>query len=131
MTRTWKSIGGIIGGERSGCTDETVNVFLEAACSIRCAPPRPGASSASSRTPATASSAAVDPAFARTGVEIATRMILELCGGEASELVIAGAVPDVRAASYTLRPDRGSGRWAASMCRWPGRTRILTALGFT
>ena len=32
----------------------------------------------------------VDPAFVEPGAEIATRMILDLCGGEASELVIAG-----------------------------------------
>jgi phenylalanyl-tRNA synthetase beta subunit len=36
----------------------------------------------------------VDPAFTLPGLELATQMILDLCGGEASEVVTAGAVPD-------------------------------------
>ncbi|MGH7047574.1 MAG: phenylalanine--tRNA ligase subunit beta, partial [Stellaceae bacterium] len=38
----------------------------------------------------------LDPAFVKDGIEIATRLMLELCGGEASEIVTAGAVPDWR-----------------------------------
>ena len=39
----------------------------------------------------------VDPAFMLAGLELATRMVLELCGGEASQIVLAGAIPDRRA----------------------------------
>ena len=46
----------------------------------------------------------VDPAFTPVGAEIATRMILDLCGGEASDVVIAGAVPDT-ARSYHAAQD--------------------------
>ena len=49
-------------------------------------------------------------------------MILDICGGSASELVIAGAVP-VSSGSFTLRRVRGSGRSAASMFRRPGRPK--------
>ena len=49
----------------------------------------------------------VDPAFTRPGLEAATAMILELCGGEASEVVEAGAVPDTTR-SYRLDTARCS-----------------------
>jgi phenylalanyl-tRNA synthetase beta chain len=39
------------------------------------------------------------------GAEVATRLILELCGGEASEIVSSGVMPNWRR-SFTLRPDR-------------------------
>ena len=41
----------------------------------------------------------------RPGVDMATALILELCGGEPSEMVVAGAVPDT-ARSYPLNPER-------------------------
>ena len=47
----------------------------------------------------------VDPAFVGDGLEIATRLILELCGGEASEIVVAGAAPEWRR-EYVLRAGR-------------------------
>ena len=47
----------------------------------------------------------VDPAFTRDGLELATRMILDLCGGEASRVVEAGAAPDTSRA-YRLDPAR-------------------------
>ena len=36
----------------------------------------------------------IDPEWTPTGIEAATQLILELCGGEASDLVMAGKVPD-------------------------------------
>ncbi len=38
----------------------------------------------------------VDPAFADWGIEVATRLILELCGGEASDVIRAGERPEWR-----------------------------------
>lgn len=89
-----QSIGGIVGGEETGCTEDTVNVFLEAALFD----PRRIARTA--RAYAIESDAkhrferGVDPASPQWGIELATRLILDLCGGEASEPVIAGAAPD-------------------------------------
>ena len=100
-----ESIGGIMGGERSGCTDDTVNVFLEAALFD------PLRTAATGRKLGIQSDAryrferGVDPEFVIPGVEIASRMILDLCAGTASELVIAGAVPEVDR-HYTLEPSR-------------------------
>ena len=100
-----EAIAGIIGGSPSGCTDETVNVFLEAAYFD------PLRTAATGRKLGITSDAryrferGVDPAFTPVGAEIASRMILDLCGGEASHVVIAGAVPDT-ARSYALRKTR-------------------------
>ena len=97
--------------------------------SIRCAPPRPAASSASSPTRATASSAAsIRPSSSRAP-RSPRRMILELCGGEASELVIAGERARRRsAATAARRPREDAGRHRCSARA--SRPRILTALGF-
>ena len=71
----------------------------------------------------------VDPAFTETGAEIATRMILELCGGEASHLVIAGKVPDTKR-TFTLRKTRVK-QLAGLDCPWAEQLSILRKLGFT
>ncbi|MFT6169453.1 MAG: phenylalanyl-tRNA synthetase beta chain, partial [Celeribacter sp.] len=47
----------------------------------------------------------IDPAYNMQAIEDATQMILDLCGGEASEVTVAGAVPDVSRA-YKLDTDR-------------------------
>jgi phenylalanyl-tRNA synthetase beta chain len=100
-----QSLGGVIGGEWTGCTEATTEVFIEAALFD------PIRTAATGRRLEIASDAryrferGVDPAFVGPGLEIATRLILESCGGEPSEVVIAGAVPDWRR-EYQLRPER-------------------------
>ncbi|MFO1088856.1 MAG: phenylalanine--tRNA ligase subunit beta [Hyphomicrobiales bacterium] len=100
-----EAIAGIMGGEPSGCSDATTEVFLEAAYFD------PIQTAAAGRKLGIQSDAryrferGVDPAFVRHGAELATRMILEICGGEASEIVEAGAAPTTRRTVF-LRPDR-------------------------
>ncbi|WP_347266923.1 phenylalanine--tRNA ligase subunit beta [Paracoccus sp. (in: a-proteobacteria)] len=100
-----ESIAGIMGGEHSGSSDDTVNVFLESAYWD------PIAIAAAGRALKIHSDAryrferGADPAFTLTGLDMAVRMILDLCGGEPSELVTAGAVPD-STRSYQLEPAR-------------------------
>ncbi|CAA7625106.1 phenylalanine--tRNA ligase subunit beta [Magnetospirillum sp. UT-4] len=100
-----EALAGIIGGEPSGCTEATTELFLEAAWFD------PIRTAATGRRLDVLSDArfrferGIDPAFVRDGAEIATRMILDLCGGEASDLVIAGEEPDWRT-SIVLRPER-------------------------
>lgn len=99
------SLGGVIGGESSGCTEATRNVVLESALFD------PLRTAATGRQLMIDSDARyrferwVDPAGTIPGMEAATQMILELCGGEASEPVISGAMPDCTR-QVTLRPDR-------------------------
>jgi phenylalanyl-tRNA synthetase beta chain len=100
-----QSLGGVIGGEATGCTEATTEVFIEAALFD------PVRTAATGRKLNISSDAryrferGLDPAFVGDGVEIATRLMLDLCGGEASEIVIAGAVPDWRR-RYVLRSER-------------------------
>ncbi len=123
-----EGIAGIIGGLHSGCTDGTADVFLEAAYFD------PTRTAATGRKLAIHSDAryrferGVDPAFTPIGAEIATRMILELCGGEASELVIAGKVPDT-SRSYVLRKTRVKALGGLDL-PLADQKRILLALGF-
>ncbi len=96
-------LGGIMGGKSTGCTDATTNVYLE------CAYFDPYRTAKTGRALEIISDAryrferGVDPEFTIPGVEIATRMILELCGGEASEVCKAGDVPDWKR-SYDFDP---------------------------
>ncbi len=86
-------LGGIIGGEATGCTERTVNVFIE------CAYFDPSRTARTGRALAIDSDAryrferGIDPAFTKTGMDIATRLVLDLCGGETSEILQAGAEP--------------------------------------
>ena len=71
----------------------------------------------------------VDPEFTLPGLELATQMILDLCGGEASDVVTAGAVPDTTRA-YKLDTARCSSLVGMDI---PAETQraTLEALGFT
>lgn len=86
-------LGGVMGGESTGCSDETTDVFVE------CAWFDPLVTAQTGRTLTLSSDAqyrfarGVDPAFVVPGLELATRLILDLCGGEPSEVVLAGEAP--------------------------------------
>ncbi len=122
-----EALGGIIGGEPSGCTEETTTVFLEAALfdPLRVA--------ATGRRLGIDSDAryrlerGVDPEAVVAGIEMASRLILELCGGEASELVFAGAVPEWRR-TITLRPTRQKALGGIDLAV-DDQARILADLG--
>ncbi len=62
--------------------------------SIRSAPRGQAAGSASCRTARYRFERGVDPEFVVPGLELATRLILDWCGGEPSDIVVAGAVPE-------------------------------------
>jgi phenylalanyl-tRNA synthetase beta chain len=123
-----QSLGGVIGGERTGCTEATTQVFIEAALFD------PVRTAATGRKLNISSDAryrferGLDPAFVGDGLEIATRLMLDLCGGEASEIVTAGAAPDWRR-RYVLRGERP--RRLGGLDVAPEQSAaILTALGF-
>jgi phenylalanyl-tRNA synthetase beta chain len=124
-----QGIAGIIGGEATGCGEATTNVFLEAAYFD------PLRTAATGRRLGIVSDArfrferGVDPAFVEPGAEIATGMILDLCGGEPSELIVAGA-PPVRSVSLPLRLDRVR-TLAGVDVPAEEQVAILRALGFT
>ena len=98
-------IGGIMGGEETGVQADTTEVFLEAAYF------QPIGIAASGRKLGILSDAryrnerGIDPESCWWGAAVATRLILELCGGECSELVSSGVMPRWQR-SYGLRSDR-------------------------
>ena len=123
-----QSLGGVIGGEATGCTEATTEVLIEAALF------NPIRTAATGRKLNISSDAryrferGLDPAFVRDGLEIATRLMLDFCGGQASEIVTAGAVPDWRR-RYVLRPDRPATLGGLGVPPEESAA-ILTALGF-
>jgi phenylalanyl-tRNA synthetase beta chain len=124
-----RSLGGVIGGEATGCTEATTEVFIEAALFD------PVRTAATGRKLGISSDAryrferGLDPAFVADGIEIATRLMLELCGGEASEIVTAGAVPQWRR-HHVLRAGRPASLGGLDVA--PGDSAaILKALGCT
>ncbi|REF69983.1 MULTISPECIES: phenylalanine--tRNA ligase subunit beta [Paracoccus] len=123
-----ESIAGIMGGEETGCSEETVNVFLESAYWDPIAIATAGRALKISSDARYRFERGADPAFTRPGLELATQMILELCGGEASEVVTAGAVPDTTR-SYLLEPARVSSLVGMDIPEAEQRA-TLAALGF-
>ncbi len=121
------SLGGVIGGESTGCSEATRDVFIEAALFD------PVRTAATGRKLGIQSDAryrferGLDPEFVRPGLERATRLVLELCGGEPSEIVTAGAVPEWR----RLIPFRPARSWSLGGLDLdaPVQRRILEALG--
>jgi len=100
-----EALGGVIGGEHSGCDETTTECFIECALFD---PVRIALSGRRHdvRTDARARfERGLDPAFLPDALEAATGMIMDLCGGEASEISEAGAEPAWKR-SATLRFDR-------------------------
>jgi len=123
-----ESLGGVIGGETTGCTETTTDVFVEAALFD------PIRTAATGRRHEIVSDAryrferGLDPAAVIEGMEAATRLIMELCGGEPSELVITGKKPEWRR-SYVLRTERLHGLGGLAIAA-PEARQILERLGF-
>ena len=123
-----KAIGGIMGGEQSGCTENTTSLFLEVALFD------PIRTAMTGRKLGILSDAryrferSVDPQSALWGAEVAARLILDICGGEASELTIAGEMPDWQR-SVTLRSERLASFGGAAVPAKDARA-ILDGLGF-
>lgn len=88
--------GGVMGGEASGSTEETVDVFVESAYFDPYRTARTGRDTGIVSDARYRFERGVDPAFVVPGLELATQMILDLCGGEPSSVVVAGKVPDTR-----------------------------------
>ena len=86
-------LGGVMGGESTGCSEATTDVFVE------CAWFDPIRTAQAGRITGVTSDAqyrfarGVDPGFVLGGIELATQMILDLCGGEPSEVRLAGQIP--------------------------------------
>ncbi|MGN6150147.1 MAG: phenylalanine--tRNA ligase subunit beta [Rhizomicrobium sp.] len=124
-----RGIGGVMGGEDSSCTESTTDVFIESALFDPVRIARAGRILGIVSDARYRFERGVDPGFVVPGLELATRMILNFCGGEPSEVVVAGGPPDWKR-EIAFTPD--------AVLKLGGMdvpddeiVRILTRLGFT
>jgi phenylalanyl-tRNA synthetase beta chain len=85
-----ESIAGIMGGEHSGCDENTTDVLIESALWEPLNIARTGRELGIITDARYRFERGVDPEFMAPGLELATNMVLELCGGEASETEVVG-----------------------------------------
>jgi len=123
-----QSIAGIMGGLATGCTGDTVDVFLESAYWDPITIARTGRALKINSDARYRFERGVDPTFTGDGLELATGMVLELCGGAPSNVVVAGHIPDIDRA-YRLDTDRVQSLVGMEIPADEQR-RTLTALGF-
>ncbi|MEN0653980.1 MULTISPECIES: phenylalanine--tRNA ligase subunit beta [Hyphobacterium] len=121
--------GGVMGGEESGVSETTTDVFLE------CAWFDPALTRATGRATGIESDAkhrferGVDTHSVRPGIEWATRLILDICGGEPSHVVVAGEEPaPPKAIEFDTRQVK---RLTGLDLETTEIVRILDTLGFT
>ncbi|UWR80978.1 phenylalanine--tRNA ligase subunit beta [Phaeobacter inhibens] len=123
-----ESIAGIMGGVATGCTEETTDVFLESAFWDHVQIATTGRALKINSDARYRFERGVDPEYTRDGLDHATRMIIDLCGGEPSNVVTAGAVPE-HARAYKLDPERVQSLVGMDIPESEQR-QTLTRLGF-
>ncbi len=124
-----ESIAGVMGGEHTGCSEATTTVFVESAYWDPVQIALTGRALKIHSDARYRFERGIDPAFTVDGLEHAVRMIVDIAGGEASDLIMAGSIPnEVR--RYTFDPKRCLSLVGMDI---PEKTqrRILTDLGFT
>jgi phenylalanyl-tRNA synthetase beta chain len=92
-----ESLAGIMGGQASGCEAATTDVLIESALWDPANIARSGRRLGIHSDARYRFERGVDPAFCLPGLELATRLVVELCGGVVSQITLAGRIP---------RPDR-------------------------
>ncbi|MET1110250.1 MAG: phenylalanine--tRNA ligase subunit beta [Allosphingosinicella sp.] len=121
-------IGGIMGGEHSGVSGDTTDILIECAYFDPKRISRTGQKLGLASDARTRFERGVDPAFVETGIALATRLAIELAGGEASETVRAGEPPKLeRQVDYRPARARELGGVEVSEER---QAEILGRLGF-
>ncbi|UMY17694.1 phenylalanine--tRNA ligase subunit beta [Methylobacterium organophilum] len=89
-----ESIAGIMGGQASGCDEGTTDVLIESALWDPRDIARTGRRLGIVTDARYRFERGVDPAFALPGLDLATRLVLDLCGGTPSEATVTGEVPE-------------------------------------
>ncbi len=86
-------LGGIMGGETTGCDENTTDVFIESAYFAPLSIFQTGRATGIQSDAKYRFERGVDPDFVAGGLDLATQMVIELCGGEASKSVVSGETP--------------------------------------
>jgi len=123
-----EGIGGVMGGEHSGCTEDTVNVILEVALFDAKRTASTGRKLNINSDARYRFERGVDPDMVVPGAEHATQLLLELCGGEASHIFMAGS-PETPSRTVPFRPGRIADLVGMAVPEGEQR-QILAALGF-
>jgi phenylalanyl-tRNA synthetase beta chain len=106
-----ESLSGIMGGETSGVSEATTDVLIESALWVETNIAQTGRKLGINSDARYRFERGVDPEFMLPGLELATRMVMDLCGGTPSEIVLAGEIPHPdRAVDFPLtEPKRLAG----------------------
>ncbi|MCW5694601.1 MAG: phenylalanine--tRNA ligase subunit beta [Pseudolabrys sp.] len=88
--RAVESLAGIMGGEESGCDENTTDVLIESALWDPFNIAQTGRKLGINTDARYRFERGVDPNFMIPGLELATQMVLDLCGGEPSQILVAG-----------------------------------------
>jgi phenylalanyl-tRNA synthetase beta chain len=123
-----ESIAGIMGGEKTGCDETTTDVLIESALWEPLNIARTGRKLGINSDARHRFERGVDPAFCLPGLELATQMVLDLCGGAPSEVTLAGEIPEPK--TVIDFPIGEVKRIAGIDPAMAEVTQILAALGF-
>ena len=121
-------LGGVMGGASTGCSEETTEVFIEAAYFDPIRTAETGRKLGLVSDAQYRFARGVDPGFVVPGLELATKLILELCGGEASDIQVTGE-PLAPVPAVDFDPAYVH-RLAGLSVGHEGVQEILTRLGF-
>ena len=123
-----ESLSGIMGGEHSGCSESTIDVLIESALWEPLNIAQTGRKLGINSDARYRFERGVDPNFMLPGLELATEMVMELCGGTPSEVVVAGKpeAPD----KVIDFPTTELKRLAGLDLLFAEMRRVLTRLGF-
>ncbi|MDA4845210.1 phenylalanine--tRNA ligase subunit beta [Hoeflea poritis] len=98
-----ESLAGVMGGERSGCDDDTIDVLIESALWDPANIARTGRDLGIITDARYRFERGVDPAYMAEGMELATKLVLQLCGGVPSQPVITGyAEPEEKIVAFPV-----------------------------
>jgi phenylalanyl-tRNA synthetase beta chain len=123
-----ESLSGIMGGEESGCSETTTDVLIESALWDPLNIAQTGRRLGINSDARYRFERGIDPAFTVPGLDLATQMVLDFCGGTPSEIELAGnaAAPD-KLIEFPLEETR---RLSGLDVPQAEMKRILTSLGF-
>jgi phenylalanyl-tRNA synthetase beta chain len=123
-----ESLAGIMGGEASGCDENTTDVLIESALWNEINIAQTGRKLGINSDARYRFERGVDPAFMVPGLELATKLVMELCGGAPSENVVVGnPFGEDRVIDFPLSEVK---RLAGIEVPFPEVRRILGHLGF-
>jgi phenylalanyl-tRNA synthetase beta chain len=124
------ALGGIMGGLESACTPETSSIILESAWFEAKSIALAGQKLAILSESRTRFERGIDPELVAYGLEYATQLILEICGGRASEAFEYSQNAQEEPAKEILLPLNMIEEYLGVTFSLPEIEEILTALGF-